>query len=306
MLQGEKVLVAGATGQVALPLTLALAGDNEVWATARFSDPTARQTLESAGVTCVAVDLVDGDVGVLPNDFGYVLNFLVMKTNDWGRDLDGNAGGVAALMHHCPGVRAFLHCSSTAVYQPDGHRAFAETDALGDNHRVWPFLETYSISKIAAEGVARSLARQLGVPTTIARLNVPYGDHGGWPAVHVDMILGRVPIPVHVDAPSVYNPIHEDDIIAMVPAMLAAASAPATVVNWGGEDAVSIEEWCAYLGELIGLEPTLQATDQTIGSVTVDLSRMHALVGHAKVPWREGFARMVAARQASPMGRERT
>jgi UDP-glucuronate 4-epimerase len=120
------------------------------------------------------------------------------------------------------------------------------------------------------------------------------------------MILGRVPIPVHVDAPSVYNPIHEDDIIAMVPDMLAAASVPATVVNWGGEDAVSIEEWCAYLGELIGLEPTFQATDQTIGSVTVDLNRMHALVGHAKVPWREGFARMVAARRASPMGRERT
>jgi UDP-glucuronate 4-epimerase len=181
MLQGEKVLVAGATGQVALPLALALAGDNEVWATARFSDPTARQTLESAGVTCVAVDLVDGDVGVLPSDFGYVLNFSVMKTNDWGRDLEGNAGGVAALMHHCPGVRAFLHCSSTAVYQPDGHRAFAETDALGDNHRVWPFLETYSISKIAAEGVARSLARQLGIPTTIARLNVPYGNNGAGP-----------------------------------------------------------------------------------------------------------------------------
>jgi len=305
MLQGEKVLVAGATGQVALPLTLALASDNEVWATARFSDPAARQTLELAGVTCVPVDLVDGDLGALPGDFGYVVNFSVMKTNDWERDLDGNAGGVAALMHHCPGARAFLHCSSTAVYQPDGHRVFAETDALGDNHRVWPFLETYSISKIAAEGVARSLARQLGIPTTIARLNVPYGDHGGWPRVHVDMILGRVPIPVHVDAPSVYNPIHQDDIIAMVPAMLAAASVPATVVNWGGEDAVSIEDWCAYLGELTGLEPTFQPTDQTIGSVTVNLTRMHALVGHAKVPWQEGFARMVAVRQASPMGQGR-
>jgi UDP-glucuronate 4-epimerase len=305
MLQGEKVLVAGATGQVALPLTLALAGENEVWATARFSDPATRRTLESAGVTCVAADLVDGDLGALPGDFGYVLNFSVMKTNDWGRDLDGNAGGVAALMHHCPGARAFLHCSSTAVYQPDGHRAFAETDALGDNHRVWPFLETYSISKIAAEGVARSLARQLGIPTTIARLNVPYGDNGGWPAVHVDLILGGVPIPVHVDAPSVYNPIHDDDIADMVPAMLAAASVPATVVNWAGEDAVSIEDWCTHLGELVGLEPTFQPTDQTIGSVTVDLTRMHALVGHARVPWREGFARMVAARRASPMGQKR-
>ena len=303
MLQGEKVLVAGATGQVALPLTLALGDDNEVWAAARFSDTAARGALESAGVKCVAVDLVDGDLSRLPHDFGYVLNFSVMKSNDWERDLDGNAGGVAALMHHCREMRAFLHCSSTAVYQPDGHRAFAETDALGDNHRVWPFMATYSISKIAAEAMARSLARQLGIPTTIARLSVPYGDNGGWPAIHADMIRGGVPIPVHQDGPSVYNPIHEDDIIAMVPAMLSAAAVPATVVNWGGEDAVSIEDWCAYLGEITGMDATFQPTDQTIESVTVDLTRMHELVGYATVPWQEGFARMVVARQAHATGR---
>jgi UDP-glucuronate 4-epimerase len=118
------------------------------------------------------------------------------------------------------------------------------------------------------------------------------------------MIRGGVPIPVHHDAPSVYNPIHEDDIIAMVHAMLSAAAVPATVVNWGGEDAVSIEDWCAYLGELTGMEATFQSTDQTIESVTVDLTRMHELVGHATVPWQEGFARMVVARQAHASGRD--
>jgi nucleoside-diphosphate-sugar epimerase len=296
MLHGEKILVAGATGQVGLPVTLALARENEVWGAARFGDAGARQSLESAGVRCVPVDLVDADLDALPSDFGYVLNFSVMKTNDWGRDLDGNAGGTSALMHHCRSARAFLHCSSTAVYQPDGHRVFTEADALGDNHRVWPFLETYSISKIAAEAVARTCARDLGLPTTIARLNVPYGDNGGWPAAHVDMMVAGMPIPVHVDAPSVFNPIHEDDIAAMIPAMLAAASVPVTVVNWGGDDAVSIEDWCARLGTLTSLEPIFQPTDQTIQSVTVDLTRMHELIGHTKVPWQEGFARMVAAR----------
>jgi nucleoside-diphosphate-sugar epimerase len=34
-------------------------------------------------------------------------------------------------------------------------------------------METYSITKIAAEAVARTMARALGLPTTIARLNVP-------------------------------------------------------------------------------------------------------------------------------------
>ena len=35
----------------------------------------------------------------------------------------------------------------------------------------------------------------------------------------------------------------------MVPGLLGAASVPATVVNWGGDEAASIEEWCGYLSE---------------------------------------------------------
>ena len=298
-MNGTKILVTGASGQVALPVAEALASDNEVWAIARFTDKAARQRLEAAGVRCVTVDLVAGDLTELPDDFTYVLNFAVTKVGRWGADLDGNAGGVGFLMEHCRRATAFLHCSSTAVYQPDGHHAFREDDPLGDNHRVFeafmPFMQTYSISKIAAEAMARYGARRWELPTTIARLDVPYGDNGGWPAIHLDLMLAGIPVPVHTDAPSRFNPIHEDDIIATIPALLAAAAVPATVVNWGGDPA-TIEEWCAYLGELTGLEPQLMSTDQTIESVTVDLTRMHELVGPTKVHLREGLRRMVAAR----------
>jgi UDP-glucuronate 4-epimerase len=296
MLTGKRIIVAGATGQVALPVTQALANDNEVWATARFTDEAARAGLETAGVHCVAVDLVDGDLSGLPDDVDYVVNFSVMRTNDWDRDLDGNAGGTARLMEHGRRARAFLHCSSTAVYQPNGDHPFAETDPLGDNHRVWAFIATYSICKIAAEAMARECARRLDLPTVIARLNVPYGDNGGWPGMHVEMLLGDSPIPIHDASANLFNPIHEDDIIAMIEPLLEAASVPATVVNWGGEDAVGIEEWCTYLGGLIGKEPTFVKTDQTISSVNVDLTRMHELIGPTRVPWRDGFRRMVATR----------
>ena len=298
-MDGTKILVTGATGQVALPVAEALAPDNEVWAIARFRDTTARQRLEAAGVRCVTVDLVAGDLTGLPDDFTYVLNFAVAKAGRWGADLDGNAGGVGFLMEHCRRATAFLHCSSTAVYQPNGHHTFSEDDPLGDNHRVFeafmPFMQTYSISKIAAEAMARYGARRWELPTTIARLDVPYGDNGGWPAIHLDLMLAGIPVPVHTDAPSRFNPIHEDDIVATIPALLAAAAVPATVVNWGGEPA-TIEEWCAYLAELTGIEPQLMSTDQTIESVTVDLTRMHELVGPTKVDLRDGLRRMVAAR----------
>jgi nucleoside-diphosphate-sugar epimerase len=177
-----------------------------------------------------------------------------------------------------------------------GHHRFAESDPLGDNHGVWPFLRTYSISKIAAEATARWAARRFELPTTIARLSVPYGSGGGWPAVHLHMMINNSAIPVHVDAPSVYHPLHEDDIARMVPRLLAAASVPATVVNWGGDDAVSIEEWCGYMAELTGLEVRFEPTVHTIDSVQLDLTRMHELVGPTSVGWKDGLRRMVAAR----------
>ena len=225
-LQGSTIVVTGVTGQVARPLATALARDNRVIGAARFTDAAARAELEAAGVECVPVDLVSGDVGGLPEDADYVLHFAVAKTNDWERDLAANSGGLAYLMEHHRDARAFLHCSSTAVYKPEGHRVFDEDGPLGDNHGVWPFLRTYSICKIAAEGTARWAAERFGLPTTIARLSVPYGDNGGWPAIHLHMMLSGHAIPVHVDAPSVYHPLHADDIVAMVPRLLAAAVGP--------------------------------------------------------------------------------
>ena len=275
-------------------IALALATENEVWGLARFNDAGARAEMESAGVRCVAHNLATEDFSELPDDFTYVLNFSVVKSGRWDRDMAANAEAVGLLMHHCRRARAFLHCSSTAVYQADGHHRFAETDPLGDNHRV--LMPTYSITKIAAEAVVRSAARQWGIPTTIARLNVPYGDNGGWPLFHLEMILAGQPIAVHTNAPSIFNPIHEADIVAMVPRLLEVAGVPATIVNWAGNDAVSIEEWSEYLGRLVGREPRFEHTELALESVTTDNSRLHELVGETTVSWREGMRRMVAAR----------
>ena len=295
MLDGARILVTGPTGMVATPVTLALAERNEVIGLARFGDPAARARLEAAGVTCIPVNLADGDLSAVPNDVDYVLNLAVVKSGRWEVDLRANAEAAGLLLAHCRTATAFLHCSSTGIYQHAGSHRLTETDPLGDNHRA--IMPTYSIAKIAAEAVVRTVCREHGVPTTIARLNVPYGDHGGWPAFHLEMLLAGQPIPVHPDRPNLFDPIHTDDIIATIPGLLAAASVPATIVNWGGDEQVSLEEWVAYLAELAGvdLDPLVVETDQTIGGVTVDLTRMHELVGHTAVGWRDGFRRMAAA-----------
>jgi UDP-glucuronate 4-epimerase len=301
-LEGKTVVITGVTGQVAEPVATALAQRNEVIGAARFRDVPARLRLEAAGIRCVPIDLASGDVAGLPRDADYVVNFAVSKTNDWDTDLRSNSGGLAWLMEHHQDATAFLHCSTTGVYKPLGHHVFAEEDQLGDNHGVWPFLRTYSISKIAAEATARWAAERFDLPTTVARLSVPYGDRGGGPPNHLEMMLAGSEIPVHVDAPSVYHPLHQDDIIAMVPGLLGAATTPATTVNWGGDQAVSIEEWCGYFSELTGVPARISPTPDTIDSVQIDLTRMHELVGPTGVGWKDGMGRMVAARHPELLG----
>src|SRR5262249_58848278 len=117
------------------------------------------------------------------------------------------------------------------------------------------------------------------------------GDMGGGPVLHWVMKRGGVALPGPGTQPSRYTPIHEDDIIASIPGLLRAASVPATIVNWGGQEHVSIEEWCEYLGELTGLEPRCEVRPEALDSVQVDTTRLVGLVGPAQVSGKEGFRR---------------
>lgn len=293
-MDGKKILLTGPTSTVGLPVALDLAARNEVWGIARFGNAAAKAQLEAAGVRCVTVDLETSDFSEIPDDFDFVVNFAIARGGDadWDRDLAANGESVGLLLARCRNAAGFLHCSSTAVYQPAGAHPVAETDPLGDNHRV--MFATYSIAKIASEVVARTACRQFGVPTTIARLNVPYGDTGGWPWFHMKMMEAGMAIPLHPDRPNLFNPIHFDDIVRTVPTLLEVATVPATIVNWAGGQA-SIEEWCGLIGELAGLDATFEESDHALGSVTTDNTRMHELIGPAEIDWRTGIIRMVEA-----------
>lgn len=289
---GSKILITGPTGQVAEPVVAAWAQQADVYALARFSNDEDIARMEALGATCLRADLADpkGLEG-LPDDFDYVLNFAVVKTDSFDYDLAANGEGVGRLMLHCKNVKAFLHLSSTAVYEYAGHEPMREDSPLGDNHRV--MFPTYSISKIAAETVCRFVAHQFGIPTTIARLSVPYGDNGGWPYFHLLMMEQGVPIDIHPERPNYYNPLHVDDYLEKLPRLLAAASAEVTTVNFGGSQQVSIEQWCEYLGELTGFEPKFQDNPKAFGSLVTDTTRMHELIGPTAVDWRDGVRSLV-------------
>ena len=291
-LSGKKILVTGPTGQVALPLVEQISAIADVYALARFRQPEQREQIERLGATALQADLADStSLAGLPDDFDYVLNFAVVKSGDFDYDLAANAEGLGHLMVHCRKVKAFLHFSSTAVYEYVGHEPRRENAPLGDNHRA--MFPTYSISKIAAEAVCRFVAKEHGIPTTIARLSVPYGDNGGWMYYHMLMMQQGIAIDLHPDKPNYYNPLHSDDYIEKIPYLLGAASIDVTTVNFGGSQKVSIEEWCAYISELTGFEPVFNDNPQAFGSLCIDLEKMHSLIGETSVDWRDGIRRQM-------------
>lgn len=296
MPKNARIVITGATGQVGLPLTRALAGENTVFALGRFAKPEDVAKIEALGAQAVRVDLATGDLSAVPTDADYVLNFAVVRSNtpDFDGDLAMNAEGAGLLFGHCRPKRAFVHCSSAAVYQWKNGEPVSEGDPLGDHHRV--MMPTYSLCKIAAESVVRFCARQWNVPTTIARLGVPYGDNGGWPWYHLMMMKAGVPIPLHPSGPNRFPLFHEEDSARTLDALFEMASVPATVVNWAGSDETSIEDWCAELGKLTGLTAKFDRTEKTLAPLPLDVRRLEARAGKSRVAWREGIRRMVAAR----------
>jgi len=295
-LSGARVLVTGITGHVARPLARSLvASGNTVYGASRFASSASMDTIAAEGIVPVRIDLETGALDEVPDGLDYVVHMAVSKEPDFDRALAANAEGTAFLIEKVAGVKAFLHCSSCAVYEPNGLVAHVETDPLGDNHRPMGFLPTYSISKIAAESAAKYAAKRFGVPTVIARLDVPYGPAYGWPKIMVDLARAGVATPVHPDGPNLHNLLHDDDISSSLPYLLAQASVPPPIFNWCSPDHVSVEEWTTELTRLTGIEIPLEVTTACVPPNPIDSSKLLGLGWRPGVGWREGFRRLAEA-----------
>ncbi|MDT5013421.1 MAG: UDP-glucuronate 4-epimerase [Mycobacterium sp.] len=292
MLDGQKILITGATGKIAFPIARALAGNNEVWGAARLRNPGDRDKLVDAGITPIRIDMSSGDFSPLPEDFTYVFHAAVdVGVGDWQRCVTTNAHNTGELLRHCRAAKGFVFCSTGSVYGYQGRRPLRESDGPGV-----PLRAHYSFSKVAAESVCTWAAEHLGVPLTIIRICSTYGPLGGAPADRLEMMLAHKPIRLHPDAPNNYNPIYEDDYVRLGIRAMEVASRPPVVVNWAGSETVSAEDYCTYMGELVGVEPVFDYTPQAHTPLWPDVTYMHQVLGRTTVHWRDGFRQMIAAR----------
>ena len=307
-ISGKTILVTGATGQLAGAVAQGLAGDNEVIALARFTASGSREALENAGVTCVYGDFVTRDFDEAPERVDYVIHAAAnTKPKTIEEGMRDNAEGTAFLMHRYHDAKGFLHVSATGCYapHPDPQHVFTEDEPLGGS--TW-FAPMYGVSKTATEGVVRSLCRIYDLPTVIGRMNVAYGGpyfDGGLPGRQLDALLADQPIRLQRGMRWYQAPIHEDDITSHALILLERATVPATIINWGGDEGVEVEEWVRYLGKLVGKEPRFEYDDRPRAASWIgDNSRREALGCFCKVGWREGMKRMIRARHPEVRLRE--
>ena len=116
----------------------------------------------------------------------------------------------------------------------------------------------YPVIKITFEGAVRAAARMLGLPTTIARMNVGYSwtGHGGLPVMQYDTFKEGRRWLAPIGYSNISSPIGGVDIGTQAHLLLEVASVPTTIVNWAGNDPVSDREMADYVAELTGATPS--------------------------------------------------
>jgi UDP-glucuronate 4-epimerase len=298
MLTGARLLMTGMTGQVGSSIARLLAPHNEIMGIARFTREGSREAVEAMGITPVACDYTTGNFDGIPDDVDYVLHVAadVFPENiDVG--VQQNAEGAGLLFNHVRKAKAWIYVSTTGVYwdHPDPWYRYKETDRLGGSTRITSRF-AYGTSKFAGEAVARTMSRIHNVPVTIPRLNWSYGlgGHGGLPVGMMRRVLAGQAVTINPDWEFVGGPIHEDDLAEHVEGFFEGATVGGTVVNWAGDDAISVEQMVPWLADLMGVEYSfVYSRDATAYPRATDNTKRVSLVGECKVKWQDGFRRVL-------------
>ena len=294
------MLFVGGQGPVSAPALRMLTPDNDVSVMARFSKPEARETFEANGITCIPHDLFD-PFDDLPDDFDYVFHSALPLTRladgrvdvpprgPWPNSFDAYADATGRLMAHLRPARGFLFASTISAYDPPG----GDTPVPESHPYGIHTTSAYSFTKVANEAVVNFVSCSLGIPATIIRVGSASGVDGGPLRDRLDRMVQGKPIRLHPDKPNYVRPLFERDCARLGVAALEAGRVPPLVVNWTGDDIVTVEDYCTYMGELIGIEPIFEYTPSAWCSLVADTTFMHEVLGHCEVTWREGCRMLV-------------
>jgi len=288
-LSGRRVLVTGASGLVAFPVAAKLAKSNQVYAVARFSDPKQKRMLEHAGAHTIAFDLADPNLSPLPKSVDVVINYAVLPPTH--KDAyEVNAGTTGRLARRYRDCEAFVQGSTGSLYEYQGERPLREDDPYGLHSSA----ENYAASKIAAEFLLKHLSVDYQLPVVMVRIFSFYGPRGGGVTQRIDQVARGEPVSVYPGVRNVHTPLYEDDYVEKTIAAASIAKVGAEIVNLGGTEAVTTQEYCQMAGEILGKEPIFVENSKA-WPIWADTTKMVELLGPNKVSVREGVRRTIEA-----------
>jgi nucleoside-diphosphate-sugar epimerase len=303
VLSGKRLLITGVTGKAVLPIARALATRNEVFGLARLASEEARSNLRRCGIIPCPVDLEDPDLSGVPTDTDYLLHFAWTRAGLEQLDLAirVNVEAAGLIFRHCRSAQAALVVSSQGIYaaNDDPMHAYTEEDAIGCGATPWT--PTSPATKLGLEAVARFCGRAYDLPMTIARLNTVLGPRKAYFATHFDAVReGReIVLPGY---PNPHSPIHTDDMILQIEPLLAAANTRATIVNWCGDEVITVKDTLARTSEILGKPARVRLLNDPRMAMGLanDPAKRLAITGPCTVPFWEGFDRMASAISAEP------
>jgi nucleoside-diphosphate-sugar epimerase len=288
-LSGRRVLVTGASGLVAFPVAVELAKSNEVYAVARFSKPEQKRLLEAVGVRTIAFDLAERDLSPLPRSVDVVINYAVLPPTD-EEHYNVNAGAVGRLARRYRDCEAFVQGTTGSLYAYQGERPLREDDPYGLHSSAEP----YAASKIAAEFLLKHLCEDYRMPTVMVRIFSFYGPRGGAVTQRIDQVAQGQPVSVYPGVRNVHTPMFEDDYVEKTIAAAGIAKTPAEIVNIGGTEPMTTQEYCEMAGEILGKKPIFVENSRA-WPIWADTTKMVKLLGPCRVSMREGVRRAIEA-----------
>jgi UDP-glucuronate 4-epimerase len=200
---------------------------------------------------------------------------------------------VGLLMQHTRKAKASLVMSGMPVYtpNPDPTHLFTESDPIGASS--YAYAPTSPYSKAGVEAVARFCARAFDMKVTITRLNSVTGYASSFPAQIIRAVLADRP----VQAPhenNMQSPIHIDDMKQQLEPLLKAASNPAFIVNWGGDEHMSVQDWVRKTNEWSGKSAVVEARPVAGAPVAnaSDPTLRRSVTGPCRVSFWEDFRRL--------------
>ena len=136
----------------------------------------------------------------------------------------------------------------------------------------------HAASKIAAEFLLKHLSVDYQLPVVLVRIFSFYGPRGGGVTQRIDQMIRDQPVSVYPGVRNVHTPLYEDDYVEKTIAAAGIAKIGAEIVNVGGTEAVTTQEYCQMAGEILGKEPVFVENSKA-WPIWADTTKMVELLG---------------------------